>query len=121
MEVTLSNSLQKLPKNLTSPSMITMADSLRICGRTLTRLGAPSQRLQPVYQPARQECAAYDHVAQCLETVAALGDTVTAGSPEERKMSQRMDCVSAGMRDGGVAMASAMNKSTEIRTASGDM
>jgi hypothetical protein len=120
MEMTLSNSLNKAPQNLTPSSMLTMADALRGCGRTLTRLGPPSQRLQPVYQPAQQECAAYDRAAQCLDTVAAMGNT-TVGSPEERKFSQAMDCVSAGMRDGGVAMTSAMKKSTEIRAASGDL
>jgi hypothetical protein len=121
METTLGNSLNRAPENLTRSSMLAMADALRGCSRTLTRVGAPSQRLQPVYQPAQQECAAFDRAAQCLETLAAMGTTMGPGSAEERKFSKATDCLSAGMRDGGVAMASVMKKSADIRTASGDM
>jgi hypothetical protein len=101
--------------------MLAMAAALRDCSRTLTRIGAPSQRLQPVYQPARQECAAFDRAVPCLDALAAMSTTMGPGSAEERKFTQATDCIAAGMRDGGVAMANAMKASVQIRTASGDM
>ena len=121
MEMTLTRSLQKLPAKTSPSSMVALADALRGCGSTLTRIGVPSQHLQPVYRLAQQECAAYDRAAPCLETLAAIPSTLGVGSADERKLSQATDCVTAGMRDGDVAMENAVNKSIEIKAASGDI
>ena len=36
------------------------ASKLRTCSRELRRIGAPSDRLQPVYALAKKGCAEYD-------------------------------------------------------------
>jgi hypothetical protein len=123
MEKAVGDSLNNAPATLTQSSELAEAAGLRVCSSTLTSINVPSPRLQPVYQPAQQECAAFDKAATCLETLAAMGDNpkIAPGSDAERKFSQATDCFAAGMNDGGVAMSSAMQKSSDIRTASGDM
>jgi hypothetical protein len=79
------------PTYLTSSSLASMADALRTCGHELTRIGPPSDRLQPVYALAKRACAAFDKGARCLATAAHIG-TPMAGSAADRKFSQALDC-----------------------------
>jgi hypothetical protein len=120
---TLNRGLVGGPEEVTTrSSMLAMADTLRGCSRGLARIGPPSQRLQPVYQAVKQACGHYDKAAGCTQTAAAaIGTPITPGSPEERKITQAMDCVSAGVTDGGTSIADAQAKSIQIRAASGDL
>ena len=62
----MENAYKEIPPNLTTSALVMAASKLRTCSRELRRIGAPSDRLQPVYALAKKGCAEYDKGARCF-------------------------------------------------------
>jgi hypothetical protein len=110
--------LTDAPTNMTSSTMGTLSAQLRGCSRGLARLGAPSDRLQPVYKLAKQGCAQYDKAAKCFATAASIGAPL-AGTAQERTFNQALDCGFAVPGMGSALLAEAEAKGFEIKEAAG--
>src|SRR6266511_1331717 len=106
------------PSNLTSATMSKTANDLRGCSRELARLGLPTARLQPVYKLAQSGCAQYDKAADCFAAAAAIGIPV-AGTAEERKFNQAVDCGFKTPEKGSPLLAQAEGKGFEIKEKAG--
>jgi hypothetical protein len=106
------------PSNLTSATMRATANDLRGCTRELARLGPPTARLQPVYKLAKSGCAQYDKAATCFATAAAIGIPV-AGTAEERRFNQAVDCGFKTPEKGSLLLAQAEGKGFEIKEKAG--
>ena len=103
---------------LTRPLMVLLGKTLGSCSRELARLGAPSDRLQPVYALAKKACQQLSKAARCQATMARLSlpdGGVVAGSPQERPWNRAGDCVNAAERKGTELLEDAGAKSTEIQ------
>jgi hypothetical protein len=110
--------LTNSPSNLTSATMRAIANDLRGCTRELARLGPPTERLQPVYKLAKSGCAQYDKAANCFATAAAIGAPI-AGTAEERKFNQALDCGFHTPEKGSLLLAQAEGKGFEIKEKAG--
>jgi hypothetical protein len=106
------------PSNLTSATMRAIANDLRGCTRELARLGPSTARLQPVYKLAKSGCAQYDKAAACFATAAAIGAPI-AGTAEERKFNQALDCGFKTPEKGSLLLAQAEGKGFEIKEKAG--
>ena len=110
--------LTDAPSNMTSSTMGTLATKMRGCSRELARLGAPTERLQPVYKLAKNGCAQYDKAAKCFATAASIGAPL-AGTSEERRFNQALDCGFAAPGKGSELLAEAEAKGFEIKETAG--
>jgi len=106
------------PSDMTSATMGAMANDLRGCSRELARLGIPTDRLQPVYKLAKSGCAQYDKAANCFATAASIGAPL-AGTAEERRFNQALDCGFKTPGKGSLLLAKAEVKGFEIKEAAG--
>lgn len=109
--------LTNAPSTLTSTTMSKTANDLRGCSRELARLGLPSARLQPVHKLAKSGCAQYDKAADCF-AAAAIGIPV-AGTAEERKFNEAVDCGFKTPEKGSLLLAQAEGKGFEIKERAG--
>lgn len=104
---------------LTRPLMVLLGKTLGSCSRELARLGAPSDRLQPVYALATKACQQLGKAARCQATMASLSDASGGGpplgSPQERSWTQAADCANAAEQKGTELLENADAKSTEIQ------
>jgi hypothetical protein len=100
--------------DLTISKMRSLAEAYRSCTRELRRMGAPSDRLQPVYVLAKKGCREYDKGARCWDTAARLGYT-SVGSAEERKSRQAIDCAFYAGTRGTKLVVDALDKGDEIK------
>ena len=110
--------LTNSPSNLTSATMGAIANDLRGCSRELARLGPPTARLQPVYKLAKSGCAQYDKAAKCMATAASIGAPL-AGTAEERRFNQSLDCAFKTPGKGSLLLANAEMKGFEIKEKAG--
>lgn len=104
--------------NMTRTKMNELAGSLRSCKRELTRIGAPTARLQPVYKLVKQACATYAEGAQCFAREASVSDAaggVIAGSPQEQIQRRADACGFAAQGNGSNLMTEAEAKAMQIR------
>jgi hypothetical protein len=99
---------------LTPATLRSMAEQLRGCARDLARLGVPTMRLQLVYDLVKQGCAKYDQAAVCFEAAASIG-IPRAGSADERKFHESIDCGFALPGDAGKLLVDAQIQSEKIR------
>lgn len=106
------------PTYLTSSALATLAGQLRGCDREAARIGSPSARLQPAYDFLKQACRAYDKGADCFKDAARIGIPV-AGSADEKKFKQKINCGFAASGNGGKPLAQAQAKASEIEAAAG--
>jgi hypothetical protein len=113
---TMDNVLNSAPQPITTDSMRPLAQQLASCTAALDRLGPPTQRMQPVYDLAKQGCAQYEKAAGCFTTAADLG-TVVAGSADAQKQKQAEDCAFAAPGEGSKLLADAEAKGFEIHQA----
>jgi hypothetical protein len=109
----MENAYKEIPPNLTTSALGTAASKLRTCSRELRRIGAPSDRLQPVYALARKGCAEYDKGARCFTAAARIGIPL-ADSPESRAMDRALQCGFNAQVKGGERLGDALNKRFEI-------
>jgi len=103
---------------LTRPLMVLLGKTLGSCSRELARLGAPSDRLQPVYALAKKACQQLSKAARCQATTASLSSAsggVRSGSPQERAWNRAGDCADAAEQKGTELLEDAGAKSTEIQ------
>lgn len=119
----VSDQLSKGPRNIDTPAkMHKVAEGLRICSRALAATPRPTQRLMPVYDRFATACQHFDRSATCADTAAEYMRTgVVAGSDEERKLNEAIDCHSAEITQGSTVLSDAQSKSYDIRTAAGDL
>jgi hypothetical protein len=103
------------PSNLTSVVMSALAKGLRGCSGELARLGAPTDRLQPVYKLAKKGCLQYDKGARCFATAASIIGRVIANAAEERRLNQSIDCGLTAPAKGSGQLALAELKGFEIK------
>jgi hypothetical protein len=101
------------PKKLRS-----LQKALRICSGELKRIGAPTERLQPVYTLVKKACAEYDKGAACFATAAGYGSPYS-GTSADRKQNAAINCGLDALGDGGTLMNDALNKAEEIKAATG--
>jgi hypothetical protein len=103
---------------LTRPLMVLLGKTLGSCSRELARLGAPSDRLQPVDALANKACQQLSKAARCWATMASLSDAsggVRVGSPQEQPANQASDCADAAEQKGTKLLEDADAKGTEIQ------
>jgi hypothetical protein len=110
--------LTDAPSNMTPSAMGTLATKMRSCSRELARLGTPTQRLRPVYTLAKRGCAQYDKAATCFATAASIGIPI-AGTVQERRLNQAIDCGFAAPGKGSALLAEAEIKGFEIKETAG--
>jgi hypothetical protein len=106
--------LTDAPSDVTPSVLGTLATKMRGCSRELARLGAPTQRLQPVHTLAKRGCAQYDKAAACFATAASIGIPI-AGTAQERRFNQALDCGFAAPGKGSLLLAEAEAKGFEIK------
>jgi hypothetical protein len=106
------------PTYLSSSALATLARQLGGCDREAARIGSPSARLQPVYELLKQACRAYDKGAKCFKDAARIGIPV-AGSADEKKFNQKVNCGFAASGNGSKPLAQAQAKASEIEAAAG--
>jgi hypothetical protein len=111
----LDKVVQDSPTNLTGGVMAAMAKRLRGCSRELAQLGAPTDRLQPVYKLAKKGCAQYEKAAKCFATAASIIIHPIASSAEERKLHQSINCGLSAPAKGSGQMFLAVQKGLEIK------
>lgn len=109
----MEKAYKEIPPNLTTSALITAASKLRTCGRELRRIGAPTDRLQPVYALAKKGCAEYEKGARCFTAAARIGIPL-ADSPESRAQDRAIQCGFSADIKGGERLADALNKRFEI-------
>jgi hypothetical protein len=103
---------------LTRAKMISYATMLRACSRELTRIGSPTDRLQPVHVVVKKACRTYDKGAKCWATAARVSMAdggVVAGTPEEPIQSRAIECGGAAIGNGSNLLADAEAKGEEIK------
>jgi hypothetical protein len=110
--------LTDAPSNMTASTMGTLSSKLRGCSRDLARLGAPTDRLQPVYKLAKSGCAQYDKAAKCFATAASIGAPV-AGTAQEKAFNQALECGFAAPGNGSKLLADAEGKGFEVKETAG--
>ena len=110
--------LSDAPSDMTPSALGTLATKMRGCSRDLTRLGAPTDRLQPVHTLAEKGCAQYDKAATCFATAASIGIPI-AGTSQERRFNQALDCGFAAPGKGSLLLAEAEAKGFEIKETAG--
>jgi hypothetical protein len=110
--------LTDAPSNMTSSALGTLSTKMRGCSRELARLGAPTERLQPVHKMAKNGCAQYDKAARCFATAASIGIPI-AGTSQERRLNQAIDCGFAAPGKGSALLAEAEAKGFEIKETAG--
>jgi hypothetical protein len=110
--------LSDAPSNMTPSALGTLATKMRGCSRELARLGAPTERLQPVHKLAKSGCAHYDKAATCFATAASIGIPI-AGTSQERRFNQALDCGFAAPGKGSLLLAEAEAKGFEIKETAG--
>jgi hypothetical protein len=104
--------------NMTRAKMNEFGHLLRSCTRELSRIGAPSARLQPVYALAQKACRTYAKGARCFARAASVSDAaggVIAGTPEARIQERADACGFAAQGNGGNLMSEAEAKAAAIR------
>lgn len=106
------------PTNLTSSALASLAHQVRGCSRELARIGSPSARLQPVYELVQQACREYDKGAKCFEDAARMGSPLPSPAAG-RKFEQKVNCGFAASGSGGLPLAQAQVKASEIKAAAG--
>jgi hypothetical protein len=110
--------LQQSNVTLTRAKMTSYATTLRACSRELTRIGAPTDRLQPVYVVVKKACRTYDKGAKCWATAASVSMAdggVIAGTSEERIQNRAIECGGAAVGNGSNLLADAEAKGEEIK------
>lgn len=103
---------------LTRAKMTSFAEALRTCSRELARIGAPSDRLQPVYVLVQKACKAHDKGAKCFATAASVSMAdggVVAGTPQEKTQRQALDCGGEAQGNGANLLISAESTGEEIK------
>ena len=103
---------------LTRAKMTSYATTLRGCSRELTRIGAPTDRLQPVHVIVKKACRTYDKGAKCWARAASVSMAdggVIAGTSEERIQSRAIECGGAAIGNGSNLLAEAEAKGEEIK------
>jgi hypothetical protein len=103
---------------LTRAKMTSYATTLRACSRELTRIGSPTDRLQPVQVVVKKACRTYDKGAKCWATAARVSMAdggVVAGTPQERIQSRAIECGGAAIGNGSNLLADAEAKGEEIK------
>jgi hypothetical protein len=103
---------------LTPARMRSYAKLLRGCRRELTRLGAPSQRLRPVYVITQEACVQADKGARCLDDAAKIGIPVV-GTASERRSTRAINCGLNALGDSSNLLADASRKGQEIKASAG--
>jgi hypothetical protein len=122
IQAKLNSGLSKVKGGeVTKSSNLAMANALHVCSRELVRIGPSSQRLESVDKLARRACGAYDKAAACSEKAATMSVGPGLGQAAVRKYSEVLDCVTAGIDDGGTLMVKVLGKIIEIKSASGDI
>ena len=101
------------PKKLRS-----LEKALRICSSELKRIGAPTERLGPVYTLVKKACAEYDKGAACFATARRYGSPYS-GTSADRKQDAAINCGLDALGDGGTLINDAQNKADEIKVATG--
>jgi hypothetical protein len=107
----------KADTEISSPAeMRKDAESQRACGRALAGMKDPGPRLQSVYRTFTGACAHFSRAAQCGLTAARYLHGVEAGSSEERKLSEALDCYQAELTQGSQKLADAYSAGVALLT-----
>jgi hypothetical protein len=107
---------------LTRPLMVSLGKTFGSCSRGLARLGAPTDRLQPVDVLAKKACQQLSKAAKCQATVASVSDAnggVVVGSPQQRTWERAGRCAEAAEKKGTKLLEDAQAKGVDIRATVG--
>jgi hypothetical protein len=103
---------------VTRAILVESSNRLAAWSRQLRRMGAPSDRLQPVYRLVRKVIRTYDKGAKCFATAAravSASGAVVAGTPEERIANKAVDCAGAAEGNGANLLYKADAKGEELK------
>ena len=103
---------------VTRAIMLEHSRELAAWSRQLRRLGAPSDRLQPVYALVRKVIRTYDKGAKCYARAAgavSASGAVVAGTPEERIARESLDCADAAAGNGTNVLYKADAKGDDLK------
>jgi hypothetical protein len=104
---------------VTRAIMVESGNKLAAWSRQLRRLGAPpSDRLQPAYTLVRKVIRTYEKGANCYARAAgavSASGAVVAGTPEERIVSEGLDCGGAAEGNGTNLLYKADAKGEELK------
>jgi len=107
---------------LTRALMVSLGKVLGSCSRELARLGAPSDRLQPVAAVAEKACQQFSKAAKCHATVASVSDPsggVVVGSPQQKTWERASRCAETAEQKGTKLLDDALAKGSKIRSTVG--
>jgi hypothetical protein len=107
---------------LTRAKMTSYAAALRTCSRELSRIGSPSDRLEPVYVIVKKACRTFDKGAKCFATAARVSMAdggVVVGTPAERTQRKALECGGAAQGNGFNLLVEAEAKGEEIKARTG--
>jgi hypothetical protein len=113
---------QAATTGLTRALMVSLAKALGSCSRELARLGAPSDRLEPVAAVAEKACQQFSKAAKCQATVASVSDAsggVVVGSPQQRTWDRASRCAETAEQKGTKLLEDAQAKGSKIRSTVG--
>jgi hypothetical protein len=103
---------------VTRAILVESSDRLAAWSRQLRRMGAPSDRLQPVYRLVRKVIRTYDKGAKCFARAAravSAGGAVVAGTAEERIANKALDCGGAAEGNGANLLYKADAKGEDLK------
>jgi hypothetical protein len=103
---------------VTRAIVVESGNKLAAWSRQLRRLGAPTDRLQPAYTLVSKVIRTYDKGAKCYARVAGVvsaSGAVVAGTPEERIVTEGLDCGGAAEGNGTNLLYKADAKGEELR------
>ena len=103
---------------VTRAIMLESSRKLAAWSRQLRRLGTPTDRLQPAYTLVRKAIRTYDKGAKCYATAAgavSASGAVVAGTPEERIVTESIDCAGAAEGNGTDLLYKADAKGDELK------
>jgi hypothetical protein len=98
----LNKAVTDVGSNPSEKTLRALADQLRTCTPDLAKLGAPTERLQPVSDLAKQGCAKYDEAATCYAKAASLrvGGSLT-------DLRKQLSCATSAALQAGKLLADA--------------
>jgi ABC-type transporter Mla subunit MlaD len=115
---TMDKVLDDSPSSLTPATLRSLTQPLHTCKHQLAQLGAPTERLQQVYQLAEQACDSYIEAATSFDT-AASSQIPIAGTHAARKIDEAINSGFAALGRGSGLFADAEVKGFEIKQAAG--
>jgi hypothetical protein len=105
---------------ITRAVLTSYANLLRSCGRTLARIGSPSDRLKPVHALVTKACRTLDKGAKCFDKAISVSDASGGVTTANLRTFERAnDCGHAAAGNGSNLLTDAETKGAVIEAQAG--